>query len=132
MNSGQDGMPPPEELISVRRATRGRAVVLTVEGDVDVATASVLRRAVDEALTEAGPHPLVIDLTGVTFLASRGLSTLVEAHREASASSPLRVVVDHTRPVIRPLQLSGLDRILTLFHDVEDALSGRPEVDVSE
>src|ERR1700754_2614907 len=132
VNSGQDGMPPPEELISVRRTTRGRATVLTVEGDVDVATASVLRRAVDEALAEAGPHPLVIDLTGVTFLASRGLSTPVEAPREASASSPLRVVVDHTRPVIRPLQLSGLDRILTLFHDVEDALSGRPEVDVSE
>lgn len=78
-------------------------MVLTVEGDVDVATASVLRRAVDEALAEAGPRPLVIDLTGVTFLASRGLSTLVEAHREASASSPLRVVVDHTQTAHWPL-----------------------------
>jgi hypothetical protein len=56
VNSGQDGMPPPEELISVRRATRGRAVVLTVEGDVDVAIASVLCRAVDEALVEGRTH----------------------------------------------------------------------------
>ena len=34
-----DGMSPPEELISVRRAARDDAVVVTVEGDVDVATA---------------------------------------------------------------------------------------------
>jgi anti-sigma B factor antagonist len=125
-------MPAPEELISLRRASRGCAVIVTVEGDVDVATAGILRRTVDRALTEAGEHPVVIDLSGVSFLASRGLSTLVEAHRAAEPGQPLRVVVDHARPVIRPLQLSGLDNVLALFHDVAGALADQPEVDATE
>ena len=74
---------------------------------------------------------MVVDLTQVTFLGSRGLSALVDAHREARAGTPLRVVVDHTRPVILPLQLSGLDQVLTLFHYVNEAVQGEPEADVS-
>jgi hypothetical protein len=35
----------------------------------------------------------------------------------------LRVVVDHTRPVIRPLQLTGLDRTLSLYDYREQALA---------
>jgi hypothetical protein len=40
------------------------------------------------------------------------------------------VVVDHDRPVIRPIRLSGLDAVPALFDSVEDALDGGPEVDV--
>lgn len=109
---------------------RGSAVVVTVSGDVDVLTAPRLRDALDRGLAEADGGPLVLDLTGVEFLASRGLSTIVVAHREGGATTPLRVVVDHARPVIRPIQLSGLDAVLTLFESVEDALDGGPEVDV--
>jgi anti-sigma B factor antagonist len=31
-------------------------------------------------------------------------------------------VVDHTRPVIRPIELTGLDDVLSLFDTVDDAL----------
>ena len=39
---------------------------------------------------------------------------------------PLRIVVDHTRPVIRPIQVTGLDDVLALFDTVEDALRAPP------
>lgn len=113
--------------MSVDRDRRRGAVVVTVSGEVDALTAPTLRAQLDSALAEAGDGPVVVDLTDVSFLASRGLATLVDAHRDASARTPLRVVVDHTRPVIRPLQLSGLDGVLALFSDVEEALEGGPE-----
>ena len=46
------------------------------------------------------------------------------------AAAPLRVVVDHDRPVVRPIRLSGLDAVPALFDSVEDALDGGREVDV--
>jgi len=118
--------------MSVRRRSVGRAVVVAVSGDVDVLTVPRLREELDLALAQAGTDPVVVDLTEVTFLASRGLSALVDAHRAACACGPLRIVVDHTRPVIRPLQLTGLAEVLTLFTDVEDALQGEPEATLPE
>lgn len=118
--------------MAVQVGRRGSAVVVAVSGDVDVLTAPRLRDALDRGLAEAGAvgGPVVLDLTDVAFLASRGLSTILDAQREAGRATPLRVVVDHARPVVRPIQLSGLDAVLTLFDTVEDALDGGPEVDV--
>jgi anti-sigma B factor antagonist len=65
----------------------------------------------------------VIDLTGVTFLGSPGLQALVDATRAARRRcEPLRIVVDHTRPVIRPIEMAGLDDLLALFHTVDQAV----------
>lgn len=118
--------------MSARRSRLGHLVVVTVFGDVDALTAPQLRHQLDQAFAEAGAEAVVVDLTEVTFLGSRGLSTLVDAHRDASAIAPLRVVVDHTRPVIRPLQVSGLADVLTLFNYVEEALEGEPEANLPE
>jgi anti-sigma B factor antagonist len=48
---------------------------------------------------------------------------LVDATRTARRrSEPLHIVVDHTRPVIRPIELAGLDDVLALFHTVDQAV----------
>ena len=66
---------------------------------------------------------LVIDLTEVTFLSSQGLQALVEVTLAAQQRrEPLAIVVDHTRPVVRPIEVTGLDEVLALFNTVEDAL----------
>jgi anti-sigma B factor antagonist len=61
----------------------------------------------------------------VTFLGLAGLDILLDAARAAQRrSEPLRVVVDHARPVLRPLQLTGLDDVLTLYRTREEAIAG--------
>jgi anti-sigma B factor antagonist len=45
----------------------------------------------------------------------------VQRHRGVDS---LRIVVDNTRPVIRPIQLTGLDQVLSLYYSVADALTG--------
>lgn len=67
---------------------------------------------------------VIVDLSGVVLLASAGLVALQDAQMgcEARQGEPLRVVVDHSRPVIRPLQMAGLDQQVRLFYDLHDAL----------
>jgi anti-sigma B factor antagonist len=121
-----DRRPDREQLMTVRAEDRDDVLVLTVEGDVDGLTAPRLSTAVAEAFRALAGRALVLDLTHVRFLGSVGLRTLRDSAREAvhhQGVQPLRIVVDHTRPVIRPIEMAGLDQILALYHTVEDAIA---------
>jgi anti-anti-sigma factor len=94
------------------------AIVLYVRGEVDVATAPALRTAIAEAM-EARSKVLVIDLLGVTFLASAGLLVLVEA--AATGVCEVRVVAVG-RECLRPIKLTGLDAVLSMHGTLAEAL----------
>jgi anti-sigma B factor antagonist len=118
--------PDHEQLMTVRVDDRDDVVVLTVEGDVDGLTAPRLSVAVADAFRALAGRTLVLDLAKVQFLGSTGLRMLRHAAHKAvhhQGEQPLRIVVDHARPVIRPLEIAGLDQILALYHTVDDAIA---------
>ncbi len=103
----------------------GAAAVVAIHGEVDGDTAALLAVAVREGLDRTQAAFCVLDLTEVDYLGGAGLQTLAATSREAeNRREPLRVVVDSNRPVIRPLELTGLEEVLALYHSVEDALAG--------
>ena len=107
----------------VRRAPE--ALVLAVTGEIDALTTARFRAAVTQCLEEADDL-LVVDLIKVSFLSSHGLAALVSAAQESERSRfkpPIRLVVDNNRPVVRPIELTGLDQYLALYDSVDDALS---------
>jgi anti-sigma B factor antagonist len=98
--------------------SRGTAVV-TARGEIDLHTAPLLSAALFEAF-DGAPNLVVLDLTGVTFLASSGLSVLVVIAKEASERRCSLRLVGGGHPVRRPLQLSGIDSYLAA-HGVQVA-----------
>jgi anti-sigma B factor antagonist len=55
------------------------------------------------------------------------LSALIDVTGDAREhSKPLRIVVDAHHPVIRPIQLTGLESYLALCNSVADALGPQP------
>jgi anti-sigma B factor antagonist len=123
------GHPPHEQLITIRRAERTDAVIVQVDGAVDGLTAPRLRAGLATAFARLDGRVLVVDLTEVTFFGSAGLRALADAADEAAARpgfEVLRVVVDHNRPVLRPIELTGYDAVLALFYDLEEAIAGTP------
>jgi anti-sigma B factor antagonist len=97
-------------------------LVLTVTGEIDMNNASALRDAVNDGIDRTQGEPCILDLTTVTFLGSAGLTALLQATTHArQRREPLRIVVDHNRPVIRPIQVTGLDNVLSLYHSVDEA-----------
>jgi anti-sigma B factor antagonist len=121
-----DQRPAREQLMTVRSEDRADIVILVVEGEVDGLTAPRLAATLADAFSKLNGRTLVLDLTDVRFLGSVGLRTLRDSAREAAhhrGPEPLRVVVDHKRPVIRPIEISGLDQLLALYHTVDDAIA---------
>lgn len=98
------------------------AVVVGVVGDVDRNTVSELEEQV-VAATRADV-PLVLDLTGVTFLDSTGLSALVRCHERGQRDGTGFRVVAATRAVSRPLSLTSLDALLDVYPTLAAALAG--------
>lgn len=101
-------------------------IVCVVAGEVDLLTGPTLREKLTDAINVAPSH-LVIDLSGVQFLASIGLSILVEilAAQEA-AGRHLAVVVENNHAVTHTLQTTGLDQVLDLHAAVATAVTACP------
>lgn len=104
---------------------RENAVVLGVTGEVDLYTAPLLHDRLAEVFTEAAKHRLavVLDMAGVSFLASTGLSVLVEYHlRGVDEGTPLRVVAP-AGSVLRALRATTLNEMIELHATVDEALA---------
>ena len=83
--------------------------VLVITGDVDLATAPELVSAAD-AWTSANLNgPMRLDLTGVTFLDSTGISALLEIRRAAASAGTGVAVVGRSPIVDRVFTLAGID-----------------------
>ena len=106
--------------ITVQKDVVDGVIVLAVFDVVDGATAPELAAAVGEALASS-PTALVIDLTGVTFLASVGMTILMRAKQDAGAEIGFAVVAEGSA-TRRPLTLVGLDSELSLCLTRDEAL----------
>jgi anti-sigma B factor antagonist len=112
-----------EETASFTTQRHGAAVVLQVHGEIDMLTSPRLRNELIDLL-DSRPSVLVLDLAGVSFFASSGLATLVEASEAAAeAGVPLRLAA-MGRSVRRPLQITGLAARFDTYDDVPGALRG--------
>jgi anti-sigma B factor antagonist len=112
---------PPQSDIKVDETWVDRLAVVSVSGCVDMLTASSLTEAIDSALGK-GPSGIVVDLSGVDFLASAGISVLIAASESIGQSGQFGVVADGAA-TRRPLTLLGLDQIISLYGTLGDALS---------
>lgn len=113
-------MPP----LSITSRTLHDTVTLTVTGEIDLGNAESLYKALTEALAEGGP--VIVDLTAVGFIDSRGLSALVRARHEVvqadeTAAAPILVIP--SEPVARLLELAGTEGIIPVYPDQAEALA---------
>ncbi|MGW0545318.1 STAS domain-containing protein [Streptomyces griseoincarnatus] len=98
--------------------------VLEITGDLDHATAPALRKAVDH-LHWAGGQLLLLDLGGLQFCDSSGISTLLATRNlaiEAGCDIALAAVPANTTRILR---IVGLDRVFTIHPDTSAAMALR-------
>jgi anti-sigma B factor antagonist len=98
-----------DDLLGVEVAPSDTGTVTTVSptGEIDFITAPVLRSALLSCLQPPCTQ-VIVDLAGVTFLNSAGLTVLTEAHHLAHAEGIDLGVRGGSRAALRPLQVTGL------------------------
>lgn len=100
---------------------QGTHVVLAPEGKFNLVAAPPLRARIDD-LVAGGKNKVIVDLQAVDFIDSSGLGVLIGGLKFARQhGGDLRIAGpgDQVRAV---LQLTNLDRILTPYATVEEAI----------
>jgi anti-sigma B factor antagonist len=110
-----------DDLISTSVTYHHGIAVLAISGEMDLASAAAVEHAIAEVLAE-DPPSLIIDLSGVQFLASVGVAILLKA-RDKFVDCERFSVVAQGRMTSRAIQLLDLDHLLSLQETVEEALS---------
>ncbi len=93
---------PSSGNLHVTSRAQGSTQVLSVTGQVDVATTDTLAGRICDALSGA-PETIVLDLSAVGFFGSGGLRTLLEADGHARARGCRLVVIPGNGVVRRML-----------------------------
>ncbi|MBE1470019.1 STAS domain-containing protein [Kibdelosporangium phytohabitans] len=100
-------------------------VVLTVAGEIDLATEEDFAEALDCALA-AEAAVLLVNLVKVTFLGSAALHVLLEANAKARRQSRAFRVAHGGSFAAHVIAVAGLDQVLEVFDSPEAALSWVP------
>jgi anti-anti-sigma factor len=101
----------PVTPFSLRANRDGDTTVLTIAGELDIATVPALRRAAYAELDEPDCKTLVFDLSDLAFLDSTGIGSWVEI-RERALREGKRLVIRDTPPFVRRvLQIGALDSL---------------------
>ncbi len=100
---------------------RGDAVVVELQGELDLYNAQLVRGALERAGEDAVAR-LVVDLSRVTFVDSTAMGVLIEG-RSRLADRSAFVLAGPGLETRRALEVSGLDRHFTIRDTVDEALA---------
>ena len=91
--------------------------IVSVRGEVDIASSPTLRSVIAAVqahlIRDAAGRPLVIDMSGVTFIDASGVGVLVDTARWVRRDGRTLVLRD---PSPRTMRVLKMTRLLPIFH----------------
>ena len=97
-------------------------VLITVSGELDIATAPELRKRLTSAI-EAGARRLVIDLSTVDFMDSVAMAAIIHARTQMADNGRMAIVLEGDSYTRLVFEIAGLPRCLDLFETRDAAIA---------
>lgn len=114
-------MSPGRTFSIAEREIRPGCRALTVRGELDLAVADQLQRALDRATKEA--ERIVVELQDCEFIDSTGIAVLIRAHLELEKRGGQLAVVKPSEKVLPVFAAAGLVENGFVARSVGEALS---------
>ncbi|HEX7745822.1 MAG TPA: anti-sigma factor antagonist [Micromonosporaceae bacterium] len=111
--------------LTVQTEQRGDVVVVSIAGELDMATAPQLQDQITD-LIDRGRCRIVFDLANLSFCDSTGLSVFVRAKNGCDDSGGVVRLAAPQRGVLRILEVSGLVEVLQTYPTVDEAVAADP------
>ena len=100
------------------------AVVIRLKGDVDMNTSPDVRSALGDLFKQGGAKALLINLSGVRYMDSSGIATLVEAMQNCMKQGMRLRLVEPSPPVRDVFELARLASVFEIFATMNEAMAG--------
>jgi anti-sigma B factor antagonist len=109
--------------VTTADAPDGKAVIVALGGEIDLQHSPQVRvRLIEEA--KSMPARLVVDLSGVTYMDSSGVASLVEGMQRVRAYGGQMMLVGPSDRVRSIFEIAKLDTIFSIVATREEALGG--------
>lgn len=105
-----------QDTLQIATESLADGVVLTPSGEIDLARSPSMRAQVATVM-KGKPKRLVVDLSGVPYMDSSGVATLVEALQGTRKTGAKLVLCSLTPRVKSILEISRLDTVFTIVAD---------------
>jgi anti-sigma B factor antagonist len=102
--------------LKIETRTAGSETLIIVDGEIDLYSSPELRSAILNAVPEA-ESAVAVDLSGVGYMDSSGVATLVEGLRSAHDNGKRFAVVAPSTAVMKVLELARLDSVFEVRPD---------------
>lgn len=110
-----NGVLPQRPEFEVTVSTEGGVRVVAVSGELDLDTMGELKAAL--AADNGSPATTVVDLRGLTFIDSSGVSGVLAAARRAGHAGSRLVCVPGPPSIRRVFELTGVDTVVEWVDD---------------
>ena len=110
------------EPLSVRSERAGRMHRLTPVGELDIATAPILRTEFEAVFGDGDAEMIVLDLTELEFIDSSGIRLVLEMNAVCEHADRLRVI-NGSPAVERLFDLAGVRILLPIICSADDPLA---------
>jgi len=100
---------------------RGDARIVAPAGRVDETTATEFAERLGEA-AQSGPGLLVVDLSGIAYMSSRGLRALTLAQRKGAEAGATILLAKPNDTMREILAISRYDMVFKVTDSIDDAL----------
>jgi anti-anti-sigma factor len=113
---------PREALMDITVSIEKEYVLLRPIGRLEATQASSLTESIQKALREGSPR-LILDCTGLSYVASMGLRCFLLAQKEAQSAGGKLVFFGLNDNVRSVFSVTGFDKIVQVRTNLEDALA---------
>jgi stage II sporulation protein AA (anti-sigma F factor antagonist) len=111
-----------EKILNITTLLKRGVLIVRVEGELDMHVSTEFRQTVDAALESSGVKHVLFNLQAVNFIDSSGLGVLLGRYKKVSALGGI-MFATHIQPqVLQIFELSGLLKIMKLYHSETEAL----------
>jgi anti-sigma B factor antagonist len=98
------------------------AYVIALAGEVDLYTAPEFKQQLLEVIGQGGKE-VIVDFTDTTFIDSTTLGVLVGGVKRLRTNDGQLSLVCSDRNIIKIFEITGLDRVFTIYPTREEAVS---------
>src|SRR6266404_340984 len=98
------------------------AYVISLAGEVDLYTAPEFKQQLLEVITQ-GARQVVVDFTNTTFIDSTTLGVLVGGIKRLRTNDGELSLVCNDRNITKIFEITGLDKVFTIYPAREEAVS---------
>lgn len=108
--------------MQLRLIAEKHALLVSIDGELDHHSAGMVREVIDKEIKRSNAVNIVFDFRNLNFMDSSGIGVIMGRYKVVKKLGGEMVIFSPTQAVRHIIEMSGLEKIVKLTNNLENAL----------